>query len=202
VIVDTGSNDGTEKILKEKTIRFSGLRVFEYPFNGFANSRNFSLRKFEETGLKFALILDADERLTEEDFEKLEEVLKSPDMAALNFNFINIYPDMAMKAMNYHNPRLFSLSPDIKYHDTNGVHEYLNACPKSLESGIIIKHFMSVGETEKKERIYWPMRNSYGSTKTFPDFSNDSFYIQSKRFNKQRLNLNKDSFKDLLARAC
>src|SRR3989338_11169897 len=43
VIVDTGSVDGTREKLEELREQYPHMKVFDHPFDGFANSRNYSL---------------------------------------------------------------------------------------------------------------------------------------------------------------
>ena len=62
VIVDTGSKDGTREILEELESRYSNLRIFDHPFDGYGPSRNYSL---EKANCKYVLVLDADELLTQ-----------------------------------------------------------------------------------------------------------------------------------------
>src|SRR2546430_15536047 len=63
VVVDSGSNDGTQEIAKR-----AGARVYEHPFKSFGQQRNWAL---ENCDLKseWILFLDADEVATR-DFRK------------------------------------------------------------------------------------------------------------------------------------
>ena len=47
------------------------LKIYDHIFNGFGPSRNFSLEKVKT---KYAFILDADERLTKNDFQELKKL--------------------------------------------------------------------------------------------------------------------------------
>ncbi len=74
VVVDTGSIDGTRDKLAELEREYPHLRVFDHKFDGFGPSRNVSLSKVVT---KYALILDADELLTPEDFENLKKNIRN-----------------------------------------------------------------------------------------------------------------------------
>lgn len=70
VIVDTGSKDRTREILEELEGQHPNLSVDDLRFEGFAQARNFSLNHSNAT---WALILDADELLTQEDLFEIEK---------------------------------------------------------------------------------------------------------------------------------
>jgi len=61
VILDTGSTDGTYKALKELEKKHKQLKIYQHSFEGYDASRNKSL---QHVNTDFALILDADERLS------------------------------------------------------------------------------------------------------------------------------------------
>jgi len=193
VIIDTGSTDGTRQILERTTIRFPGLKVFDKLFNGFADARNYSLEKFKETGLEFAFVLDADERLTKQDFIKLQESLKSSQDEAFGFKFLDIYPDRSEPTYSYHSPRLFNIEMGLKYYDTCGVFEYISY-PTGTRLNITIKHFRSVGETDKKQRIYAPAQREFKRTGKFPNLSENPFQVLAKKYNPQSRKLGRINF--------
>ncbi len=70
VIVDTGSIDGTRQELEQLVSEFPNLKVSDRPFDNYAAARNDSLTKTET---KYALVLDVDELITQENFRKLHE---------------------------------------------------------------------------------------------------------------------------------
>ena len=78
IVVDSGSRDRTAAIARER-----GARLFEHPFTGFGDQRNWALAN---TGPRnpWVLILEADERVTPELVEELRQVALSapPDAAA------------------------------------------------------------------------------------------------------------------------
>ncbi len=73
VIVDTGSIDGTRDALEDAKREFSNLYIYDTEFRGYAEARNFSLSKLPTP---MALILDADEIIKQEDYEKIKKGLE------------------------------------------------------------------------------------------------------------------------------
>lgn len=61
-IVDTGSTDGTQAIIREELAGIPG-KLVELPWKGFAGSRNDALELAREVGGTFAITIDADEEL-------------------------------------------------------------------------------------------------------------------------------------------
>jgi len=88
-IVDTGSNDKTRKYLEKAKSEFSNLEVLDHKWNGFSDARNFSL---QNPKTKWALVLDADERLTPDEFKRLKQAF-DPDFEVFRFSLANIFPD-------------------------------------------------------------------------------------------------------------
>jgi glycosyltransferase involved in cell wall biosynthesis len=77
IVVDSGSADRTAAIARD-----SGARIFEHPFTGFGDQRNWAL---ENTSPKhpWVLILDADERVPAELAEELRRISReAPDDTA------------------------------------------------------------------------------------------------------------------------
>ena len=68
VILDTGSVDGTYETLLGLSELYPHLHVFQHGFEGYGPSRNRALKKIDT---ELVLVLDADERLTEDDFRTL-----------------------------------------------------------------------------------------------------------------------------------
>lgn len=61
-IVDTGSTDGTQGIVREELAGIRG-RLLELPWKGFAGSRNDALELAREVGGDYAITIDADEEI-------------------------------------------------------------------------------------------------------------------------------------------
>jgi len=105
VIVDTGSKDGTREALEEMQAKYPHLVVLDRPFDDYASSRNFSLSRVKT---KYALVLDADERIRGEDLGRLAGIIKDNPREAYTFQFYNrglVEEDDGL--MYGHNPRLF-----------------------------------------------------------------------------------------------
>jgi len=83
VIIDTGSTDGTREILEECAGRYKNLQIHDRGFRGFADARNYSLNKGKKTGADYCFVLDADERLTKEDFKCVNSIVEE--------NVVNFY---------------------------------------------------------------------------------------------------------------
>ena len=66
-VVDSGSRDSTTSICESK-----GVRVFEHPFTGFGDQRNWALDALPITA-EWVLILDADERVPPELADEIQE---------------------------------------------------------------------------------------------------------------------------------
>src|SRR3989344_6293206 len=103
VILDTGSVDGTREKLDELKTKHPNLRVVHHPFEGYVTSRNRALSSVRTSRV---LILDADERLTREDFVNLGEMTENTkDFLGFNFRIIHIRPNGEYTNEKTHNPR-------------------------------------------------------------------------------------------------
>jgi len=158
VIVDCGSKDGTREILNDLASQYPKLKIFDTKFNGYDNARNFALDRVET---KMALVLDADELLTGDDFEKLKKFMEdNPDFLGYNFRCIYIYPEEE-EFGPIHNPRLFTVSKEIRYKGFTGEELYLKdeeMCKingKTIDTNIIIKHFCPRKEARLKKYEYY-----------------------------------------------
>lgn len=145
IILDTGSKDGTREYLEEAQGTYPRLRVFGAPFEGYAQSRNRALAHVKR---RRALVLDADERLTAQDFGLLNAVVSRTCAKGYSFDRLNIYPAGDSEQAENHNPRLFDVEG---VHYRNTVHnwaEYLfrgevrcDAIPQySHATGLFLKH--------------------------------------------------------------
>ena len=143
VIVDTGSLDGTREVLEEMSSQYPNLTIFDAKFMGYAHARNISLGKVKT---KYAFVLDADERLSQEDFEQIKKCMDENGMDEYNFRLMNIYP-FGEDVSGGHNPRLFDNGGEYKYTDWGGKWEQLRDKFGSVIDGkdtrVYIKHFVS-----------------------------------------------------------
>jgi len=143
VIVDTGSIDGTCDALEELVSKYPNLQIFDRKFDGFAPSRNYSLKKVKT---KQALVLDADERLTRQDFEQLKLIMEANPAKGFNFMFLNVYPDYEKIGIGV-NPRLFEVSNKTRYRNRVYEHLYFNG----FSTDIKIKHFFAYWDPSGKK---------------------------------------------------
>jgi glycosyltransferase involved in cell wall biosynthesis len=114
IIVDTGSIDGTREELEQLTSEFPNLRVYDRPFDDYASARNHSLSYVETSRV---LVLDVDELITQQNFERLTGEIKSaeevnPKMKLsipyfFYFSFSKIMSDGIADYCPAHNIRLF-----------------------------------------------------------------------------------------------
>lgn len=84
VIVDTGSRDRTRAVLESYSRRFPNLNVFDTRWQGFAHARNHSL---DQARSEWILILDADERLTIDEYLKISYLIQTQDVDGFYVSF-------------------------------------------------------------------------------------------------------------------
>ena len=207
VIVDTGSVDGTREMLEQLGSEYRNLTVVDATFTDYASARNISL-KYAKT--KRVLVLDADERLTREDFKNLKKIMKEQPAIGYNFEIINIYGDEETETGGIHNPRLFTRKPKgylgkVYYENTDwrlGENLYVS-CPYGRKSSqgkmdeeegvtniaISIKHFHAsvLGRDAKDKNWYteviWSIPE-YGSEMPAP--SRQPHFASWKQYNPRR----------------
>jgi glycosyltransferase involved in cell wall biosynthesis len=152
VVVDTGSIDGTRDVLDQYAKRFPQLRVYDHMFDGFGNSRNFSL---EQVRTSRALILDADEMLDEEDFCSLERFSKRESFdrcEVYNFGIIGIFPDGTQQVFELDLCSRLVVSNVRFYKD---VWELIFGKYRRDSLSIFIKHFLPNSEALYSKRHNW-----------------------------------------------
>ncbi len=197
IIVDTGSCDSTRKILEESKSCYENLSIFDIEFKGFANARNYSLKKIKT---KWTFVLDADERLTKEDFKNMEQLVDTNTTESYYFEFLNILPNGVYDKGNGHNIRLFLNKKGFKYKDEEGMGEYLRPYHPRLNSNIEIKHFLYCHPNIKKE-WYYTMRNNLFYNKQISAPSKHPNFMRWKELNPNRNAMNyfsNDKFKKFL----
>ena len=187
VIVDTGSLDGTREKLEELQTKYSNLVVYDKEFDDYASCRNFSLSKVKT---KRALVLDADERLTRADFEKLKELIEKHPDAKMEFGFLYVNPISSCGGTG-HNPRLFSLANNLRYENRTSRHfeEVFDnkgeiGSSEMLKTGIQIKHFDPNMEAWECKRRDWYDQVMCGGVKKAP--SQIRSFHRWKEFNPRR----------------
>ncbi len=156
VVVDTGSIDGTRQALEELKTRYPNLAVLYRGFDGFASSRNYSLRQVQ---MPYAFVLDADERLTKEDFKFLRLVMEDNNALGYSFGFIVVFPNREEEGIDGLNPRLFRTGKRIRY--VNDVQERLHrrngpvGRKYMVPAGIDIKHIRAEERTRELKDLRW-----------------------------------------------
>jgi len=168
VIVDTGSVDETLNVLNDMQAKYSHLSVYSRPFKDFASSRNWAL---DQIKTKNVLILDADERISEENFVELRNIMIENPRRGYNLPIIKCLSDGSTKKLNAaNNPRIFRLSDNIIYVNMNGnryevpylkewetfMHWPLrHATPEVISLEIPIMHYCATEESLKRKEDDW-----------------------------------------------
>jgi glycosyltransferase involved in cell wall biosynthesis len=151
VIVDTGSLDGTREILEELKGKYPHMKIIDHRFDGYGPSRNVSLR---EADTKYALVLDADERLTEKDFSQIAISLNNNLADAYIFDFIHILPDGDTTRLPSHNRRMFITKLFMFYHEiVERTFSHTRHTNKHLD--VSIKHFIPFPADYKSKAQEW-----------------------------------------------
>lgn len=108
IIVDTGSNDKTVSIALSY-----GAKVFNQQWEGnFAKHRNFSI---EQATSDWIFIIDADERICEEDIPHLKELINSHQHSIISINVSNNYGQNKEMTTFLPSVRLFRRSLNLSY---------------------------------------------------------------------------------------
>lgn len=111
IVVDTGSKDRTPELA-----RAGGAQVFHFPWNdNFAEARNMALDKAKG---EWILVLDADERLSWEDYASFRSPLDNTDKWGFTVRMVNVFEDRSSEVLLL---RLFRNLPEVYY--TGMIHE-------------------------------------------------------------------------------
>jgi glycosyltransferase involved in cell wall biosynthesis len=149
-IIDTGSTDGSQSIIREAMVGVPG-KLYELPFKGYKDSRNEALELDRENGTEFQIVLSGDEYLR--DPQKLREYLETqrPGPDGLtgtpekpDIHFIRLVLDSGIE----YQPRIFRTGSPWKYDDFGlGVHEVpvhpVKGAPVGAFAGAHIDHDVS-----------------------------------------------------------
>lgn len=152
VVVDTGSRDDTAALA-----RAAGARVFQARWRGsFAAARNASLRRARG---RWALYLDADERVVAGSRRDLEELLGDPQLVACTVAFRPV-----TGYTRYRERRLFRRHPAIRFegviHETIGPSLAQLVAAEGLRIGssdLAIDHLGYDGDLGRKHRRNVPL---------------------------------------------
>jgi glycosyltransferase involved in cell wall biosynthesis len=161
VVVDTGSIDRTREILEALRKDYPHLEVFDREFDDFASSRNFSLEKVKT---KRVLVLDADELLLPEEYERLDEYVTQTPAEEHHFNFKQIYADghilntvwdmqitrlFDVEGAVFINSRAAGVYEDVKVPKGKGE---ITTVPAEIA---IIKHFLPTKQVSEVKTSLW-----------------------------------------------
>ncbi|MFZ1685690.1 MAG: tetratricopeptide repeat protein [Candidatus Zixiibacteriota bacterium] len=143
IVVDTGSTDRSVEIAQQY-----GAKIFHHPWaNSFSEARNHTL---EHATCDWLFIIDADERVFEEDVPQLIQMLNQDQFPMVAVNVFNYYPLSDDIVTFLPSKRLFRRSLNLSY--SGIVHNQL-LVPENvpaIKTGIRIKHF---GYGLSKERM-------------------------------------------------
>jgi len=108
IIVDTGSTDKTVEIAESY-----GAKIYHQEWEGnFSKHRNYSL---EQAMSDWIFIIDADERLCEEDIPKLQGLINSDNHSIVSINVYSVYGDNQEMTTFLPSIRLFKRDMELRY---------------------------------------------------------------------------------------
>ncbi|MDD3732271.1 MAG: tetratricopeptide repeat protein [candidate division Zixibacteria bacterium] len=133
IVVDTGSTDRTMEIA-----RSYGARIFHQPWEGnFSKHRNYSIE--QATG-DWIFIIDADERICQEDVPQLLRLLSHGNSSIIAINVYNVYRDKNQSVTFLPSERLFHRDLNLRYEGI--VHNQLKLPPDIpiIKAGVKLQH--------------------------------------------------------------
>jgi len=108
IIVDTGSTDKTIEIAESY-----GAKIYHQEWEGnFSKHRNYSM---EQATSDWIFIIDADERLCEEDIPKLQGLINSDNLSIVSINVYSVYGDNQEMTTFLPSIRLFKRDLELRY---------------------------------------------------------------------------------------
>ncbi|MFT4326560.1 MAG: glycosyltransferase [Candidatus Woesearchaeota archaeon] len=162
IIADTGSIDNTLEILKSAQSKYPHVSVFQIPFESFTQARNYTLQKVKTTR---AFVLDADELLLPEEYQRLQAHITEVPHEGYAFYFKDILPEgySLNKSSGLQTIRLFNVQ-DRFFTSTqqNGLWEGitfprgpLKYTPFIDKEIAIIKHFQPDLTSRQHKETFW-----------------------------------------------
>lgn len=133
IIVDTGSTDHTKEIAKEFT-----EQVIDFKWvDDFSAARNFA---FSQACGDYILWLDADDILTEENQQKLKQVINDLDESvdAVSMLYQIAFDEYDNPTFSYRRNRLVKRSRNFQW--IGPVHEYLEVYGNIISADVAIRH--------------------------------------------------------------
>ncbi|TET97445.1 MAG: glycosyltransferase, partial [Candidatus Zixiibacteriota bacterium] len=134
IVVDTGSDDRTVEIAESY-----GARIFHQPWEGnFSKHRNFSIA---QATCDWIFIIDADERIHQEDISLIKKVLNQDDYEIISINVFNVTGEHEEHVTFLPSIRFFRRELGLKYEGI--VHNLLlpPADQPIMRVGIRLKHY-------------------------------------------------------------
>ncbi len=134
IVVDTGSTDRTVEIAASY-----GAKIYHQPWEAnFSKHRNYSIE--QATG-EWVFIIDADERVYEEDVPQIVRLLNSGEHPFISVNVINVYGKNEEQTTFLPSERFFKRELNLRYKGI--VHNQLDV-PSDLRAartGVRMKHY-------------------------------------------------------------
>lgn len=141
IVVDTGSDDDTVRIAKKM-----GANVYTYEWdNSFSNARNCSIEKANH---EWILLLDADERLVEEDGKKLIDFIENDKYDGAHFKVYNFVGSIESGRYTIHYA-LRLLRNNGMYRFCGDIHEQITST-----QGELVKNRFAITEIRIKHLGY------------------------------------------------
>lgn len=140
IIIDTGSTDGTLKILGE----FKTIKVHHFEWNdNFADARNFGISKASKEWLFF---IDSDEMMVKNSIEHLREMIKKVSQCSAEDEEVVFSPKVINTddSIVYNAGRILKNNGHLKFYGC--VHEYPNTIDKNVRlvtlklPDVIVRH--------------------------------------------------------------
>ncbi len=145
IVVDTGSTDGTTEEAKKFT---DEIYFFEW-CDDFSAARNFA---FEKASCDYVMWLDADDVITDENCEKIKNLLKDADFDAAYLLYAAA-TECGKPTFEYYRERILKRSRNFKF--AGAVHEAVSPSGKLVYSDAVIFHKkIKDGEPLRNLRIY------------------------------------------------
>lgn len=176
IVVDSYSDDQTEEICKQ----YDNLDFYKNEFKDFASQRNFGLDKIKSD---WVFVIDADERVTENLQEEINDVLKSPsaegyEIARNNYflgkwiKYCGWYPDYTLRLFKskYRYSGLVHESLQLSGKIKKLENDFIHYTYKDLESYVAkMNHYTSL-DAEKKYSAGKTVGITYILTRPFLEF--------------------------------
>ena len=127
LIADSGSTDGTVQIVRQE----SGCRLIQREWNGYAAFKNWAI---PQSTYPWVLILDADERVTEDLASEIRQQLASctKDVDAWRVRFTTYFMGHELRHSNWNNGAVRLIRRDVCRYDDQLVHEDFKVEPGRL----------------------------------------------------------------------